>query len=819
MNDIRRDESRNMAHVSLIIAISVFSVVLIALNLRGGWEKWIIPVIIAIDVSCLLMHITGLLPGKIRIYAYSVILIIYLFYYNTNTDILYNGTPVIMLLVTVMALTRDRRLIWACIVTGALGLVMRISDPTEAGRVIWHITLIVMEGAIASVMIRTSDRAASEYQDHISKLELDNKSADDFLANVSHEIRTPINAVIGLTGVCLEKETDEDIAEDLRHVSEAGRRVAEQISDILDYSETERDNIAVNMEDYRLSSLISDLITELKPYKNDDIELVIDVDPMLPAVLRTDMLKLKRILWHVIMNGLKYTREGGIYVRVTSTDQEYGINLCIDVTDTGVGMTPEELERVFERFYQSDSGRARVSGGLGLGMPIAYGFAEALNGFMTVDSKPDAGTTVHICIPQTIINEAPCMSVKNRGDVMVGAFLRFEKYANPNVREFYDQMVRNIVKGVKVPLRRVDSIESLKILNENVQLSHLFIGEQEYMDDPEYIASIAESIKVIIVCNDSFKPMDDSSFSLIRKPFYGFPLVMALNDDETGEQTGRMQCVGIRALVVDDEPLNLMVAESLFESYGMTVTCASSGNEAVALCEKNNYDIVFMDHMMPEMDGVEAARQIRSRVSGRSRMLMIALTANAVSSAREMFMAEGFDGFVSKPVDTMELERVLKNVLPESMITYEEKKTVKTKDASDRAESREDDFTLLAKAGIVPGKGMEFCMNDKKLYVSVLAEYANDSDDKIREMQEYFDTEDWENFIVRIHSIKSSSRMIGAEELARAARAIEEAAQEMDLVFVKDMFPKFLPRYQLTADTVRDLYDVEAILASDGGQG
>ena len=135
MNEIKRDETRTVAHVSLVTAIAVFSVVLVILNLRGGWERWVIPIIIALAVSCLVMHITAMPQSRIRLYVYSIVLIVYLFYYNTNTDILYNGTPVVMLLVIVISMTREKRLIWACIVTGSLGMVMRISDPSEAGSV------------------------------------------------------------------------------------------------------------------------------------------------------------------------------------------------------------------------------------------------------------------------------------------------------------------------------------------------------------------------------------------------------------------------------------------------------------------------------------------------------------------------------------------------------------------------------------------------------------------------------------------------------------------------------------------------------------
>ena len=138
-------------------------------------------------------------------------------------------------------------------------------------------------------------------------------------------------------------------------VSEAGHRLSEQISDILDYSEIERDALAVNQEDYRLSTVVNDLIEELKIYDHPGVELIIDVDPLIPSVMRTDTQKLKRILWHVISNGFKYTAEGCVFVHFSAAPQDYGTNLRIDVIDTGIGMTEEEREKIYEHFYQSDS--------------------------------------------------------------------------------------------------------------------------------------------------------------------------------------------------------------------------------------------------------------------------------------------------------------------------------------------------------------------------------------------------------------------------------------------------------------------------------
>ena len=199
-----------------------------------------------------------------------------------------------------------------------------------------------------------------------------------------------------------------------------------------------------------ISSVLHDLVTQMRPYKRDDIELIIDVAPSVPAMMNTDVGKLKKILWHLIMNGIKYTKEGGVYVRIDSVEKEYGINLSIEVRDTGIGMSPEEAERVTEGFYQANSGRDRSSSGLGLGMSIVKGFVASLGGFMMVESELGKGTCVRVSVPQKVVDPSGCMTLANKERLCIGAFLQFEKYASPEVREYYNRMVRDIVVGHEV---------------------------------------------------------------------------------------------------------------------------------------------------------------------------------------------------------------------------------------------------------------------------------------------------------------------------------------------------------------------------------
>ena len=482
-------------------------------------------------------------------------------------------------------------------------------------------------------------------------------------------------------------------------------------------------------------------------------------------------------------------------MRLTSEEGhvESEVNLCLDVSDTGVGMSREEVEQIYDRFYQVDSSRSRVKGGLGLGMHIVSGFVRILGGFMTIESEVGTGTTVHVCLPQKVIDPTSCVSVRNPEQVTLGAFFSFKKYAIPAVREYYNSMITNIVKGMGVGIRGVDSAENLKRVVESTSISHIFVGMKEYESATDYIESIAERIPVFLTADSGYPLPKDSRVRFFEKPLYCFPVISAINSTMDGgvSDNVRIMCDGVRALGVDDEPMNLIVARSIFSGYGMTIETADSGPEAIDMCAKNEYDIVFMDHMMPGMDGVEAMKRIRSLKQGRSEMAIVALTANTVSSARDMFMKEGFDGFVGKPIETMELERTLKNVLPKKLIRYVEqddrplqnlKKTDtkrKSKPATETPKETKDmDLSSLTAFGLDSSIGLGYCDDDMELYTQILKDFAANAPDQRAFLDEKLSAGNLEDYEVKIHSVKSTSRMVGASELGNIAERLELAAHD-----------------------------------------
>lgn len=791
------------SHLTILISYTIFATILVVESLLLGWEKWALILIIGGIIAAWVLHIRHTTPSNVRIWLYAVLMMGCFFFYGIHQTSTFDLALVMAAIIMLHTMTGKKAFINLCqftfYITMIYEIVIMVLDKEEfdvlvISRLVLHFVMIFFVGWFAKSIIDKWLQVLNKSKDEVVQLTEATEHLNDFLANVSHELRTPVNAIIGLTTLCIDKSRHREVEGDLIAVRDAGRKVAEQISDILDYSEIDRKKAVCNNEDYMLSSVLHDLVTDIKQYKSKNVELIIDVDPSIPAVMNSDVAKIKKILKALITNSLKYTQKGGVYVRITTVTHAYGLNLCIEVTDTGKGMTEYELEKVYDSFYQADSSRSRQGGGLGLGLAIASGFVSLLGGFMTIDSKPDVGTTVNVSIPQRVVDPLSCMSVAAPDKLCLGAFLHFEKYDHPAVRDYYNSMVLNIVKGLGIQMHRVNNAENLKLLNSSVHLTHLFIAEEEYNDNVDLIESLAKEMVVAVVANDDIVLPKNTRVKVLEKPFYCFPVVSILNStvDSKEERVKKLRCDGVRALVVDDESMNLVVAKSIFARYGMKVSTVISGQESIDICREKVFDIIFMDHMMSGMDGVEAMKRIRTDVSGLNGSIpVVALTANAMSSAKQMFLAEGFDGFVSKPIEIDELERVLKQVLPKSAISFVDADGVaeeisdEPEEAVNSAPVNEKDFiTELRKSGVDTEAGLKYCVGDKDFYKSLLIQYSTESGDKIASMKKYYKIRDWHNYEILVHALKSTSKMIGVIDLSEKAKALEKAAKENEENFI-----------------------------------
>ena len=815
------------SHLTILVSYTIFATILIVESLLLGWEIWPLLIIALGIIAAWVLHISHNTPPQVRLWLYAILMMGCFFFYGIHNTSTFDLALVMAAIIMIHTLTGRKHLITLCqftyYITMAYEIVNMIIngetfDVLVISRCVLHVVMIFFIGRFAKVIIDKWLQVLGKSKEEVEQLTEATEHLNDFLANVSHELRTPVNAIIGLTSLCIDKSRNREVEGDLIAVRDSGRKVAEQISDILDYSEIDRKKAVCNNEDYMLSSVLHDLVTDLKHYKSKNVELIIDVDPSIPAVMNSDVAKIKKILRALITNGLKYTQAGGVYVRITTEPHDYGVNLCIEVTDTGKGMTDYELEKVYDSFYQADSSRTRQGGGLGLGLAIASGFVALLGGFMTIESKPDVGTTVNVSIPQKVVDPLSCMSVAAPEKLCLGAFLHFEKYDHPAVRDYYNSMVLNIVKGLGIQMHRVNNAENLKLLRSSVHLTHLFIAEEEYNDNVDLIEELAKEMVVAVVANEGMILPKNTRVKVLEKPFYCFPVVSILNSSvgSKEESVKKLRCDGVRALIVDDESMNLVVGRSIFGRYGMKVYTAMSGQESIDICREKVFDIIFMDHMMSGMDGVEAMKRIRTDVAGLNGSIpIVALTANAMSSAKQMFLSEGFDGFVSKPVEIEELERVLKQVLPKSAISFvdangneasvQEEPAAEEPVPAPELTPGKDFIAELKKSGIDTEGGLKYCVGDKDFYKSLLIQFATESADKIAAMKKHYTSRDWHNYEILVHALKSTSKMIGIYDLSEKAKSLEMAAKNNEENYILDNHEQMIRDYGRITANIREL--------------
>ncbi|MCR5557865.1 MAG: response regulator [Butyrivibrio sp.] len=668
-------------HNIVLMIITIACLGTTVASITQGWEFWVPPLILIGVAGAWFIHITHQINTYFRENYYLILYMLVSFYHGIHKDSFEDIAPIMMVLMAIIAIiVRKRVLIFAVIEFFMLFIVhlyLQANSGEEIVRSVYftrvslHTLTVLCAYRAFSEIINIELRNREETNDR-NEIEKEEKSEmEDFLVNISHELRTPVNVINGLTSIILKREEREDI----ESIRDAGRRLSRQIDDIQDYSEIERGDVALEIDKYMITSLINDVIADYKArWKKRSLELVVDLDPDVPSVMNGDVRKLGKIMRHLLSNATKFTKKGGVYLHISGGRRDYGYNLLIEIKDTGCGMKSSDIERVSKGSYQIDRRRNRSTGGIGLGLPIVYGFVRKMNGFVSIESEPGQGTTVRVSIVQEVINPQPCLRVENSRFINIAYHFNPEKFQVSKVREFYRQMATNLAAGLRVNLYTATGIKEMKKLMDAGNITHIFMGNEEYKANKEYFDELADKGCVVTVsAPGDFKAPPDSKIVLIPKPLYGYSIVRILSGEskEALDLRDDIHSVpvlnGVRALVVDDEPMNLVVANGLFKEYNMIIDTAGSGREAIAKFAENDYDVVFMDHMMPEMDGIEAMKQIRSLANQQYKSIcIIALTANAISGAREMFLREGFDGFISKPIDINEFERVMTSVMPDS---------------------------------------------------------------------------------------------------------------------------------------------------------
>lgn len=377
----------------------------------------------------------------------------------------------------------------------------------------------------------------------IEKLEDAQNTKDDFLVNVSHEIRTPVNTICGMSEIVLRSELDDKIREEIGDIQTAGKKLLSIVSDILDFSELSSGKIDVVNNTYNITSTINNVLNMLMSrYGAKNIEIVVDCDVNIPSGLVGDEPKIRRVMFNLLDNAIKFTNEGGIELSVFHRKTAYGVNLIVTVSDTGIGMKDESIEKLFKSFSQGDAQRNKPEGGLGLGLAISKALVEKMGGFIKVDSELGKGTVIQFVIPQMVSDETPVIVVRNPENINAAVWISLEKVRYREIRDRYNECIKHMISQLKVKCNICRGLGDLKRKSEWEGFTHVFITMIEYNADREYFDELSKNIKVIIIISKwEEKEITNRRIYKIYKPFYSLTVVMAFNNEQTAlEYESRM---------------------------------------------------------------------------------------------------------------------------------------------------------------------------------------------------------------------------------------------------------------------------------------
>lgn len=622
--------------------------------------------------------------------------------------------------------------------------------------------------------------------DH-STMELEKSSnlKSDFLANMSHEIRTPMNAVIGMAEMALREDLSSTARDYINQIKNAGKSLLTIINDILDFSKIESGKMDINPVEYEPMSMVSDVANIIMTrLKGKDVELSLDVAPDLPNKLLGDPIRIQQVLINLTNNATKFTNKGRIIVKINydkiASDK---IELHVDVEDTGIGIKKEDIPNLFQSFQQVDSKRNRNIEGTGLGLAISKQLLTLMEGEIQVESEYEKGSIFSFSLPQKILDTTPCISVSSPDNILAASLI-----SNPFVRErFYADIDSLGVEHVALM-----SAKELFTLPEDKQV-FLFIEHPMFLEPvKEFICQNPQITAVLLVNFYDNVEYEIPNLLILRKPLYVLNIAMILNGEKMNFDDSEKQDFDFIApeaeiLIVDDNAVNLTVAQGLLEPLKMKIDKAESGKAAIDKINKHHYDIVFMDHMMPELDGVETTHIIRRFHKEYNDVPIIALTANAVEGTKEMFCREGMNDFVAKPIELRMLVSKVKQWLPVEKIQKLYGAYASPQKILDTPDIVVGDLDVAY--------AMKF-LGSETLFWNILKVYYRSIEKKAKLIKQLEEEENWTDYTIEVHALKSSSKQIGALALSDQAAALEKAGNARDSEVLHERTDAMLKLYQ-----------------------
>lgn len=583
----------------------------------------------------------------------------------------------------------------ACIDHG-ISIELNLKAQTFHGKAIWVRAIISVERGQEDRVMSLKGSIQDVTQEKIIEQELirakeqaesANKAKSLFLSTMSHEIRTPLNAIIGFTGLMVETELDEEQKDYLKTIRTGGETLLSVINDILDYSKIESGRLELEQYNFPVVDPLAEVMDLLatKAYEKD-LELIYYIAQDVPGAITSDITRLRQVLMNLVSNAIKFTDSGQVMVKIELLRKHEGeAELLFSVSDSGIGIPPGRLQKLFQAFTQVDVSTTRKYGGTGLGLVISKKLVELLNGKIWVESEVGEGTTFYFTIKASIQNDSSVQSARQNIDSLKKILLwepNSEQYAS--IEQWVNQWGIDIIS--KCP-----QIEKGKI--PDLEGVDAFLVDDSVWDNDlsEFISAVkAEKPQLPLIAMSKLKKINKqlivwpNTYNL-TKPLHPMALQECLwdiwypelsnatrekNKEGLGQNEQGLE-MKLHILLVEDNSVNQKVASKMLSKIGCSVDVVGNGVESIEAVRQIRYDLILMDMQMPVMDGLTATENIRKLGYDAGDLPVIAMTANASKEDKERCYAAGMNDFIAKPV---RLE-ILRDVLGRWAKTIKERNT------------------------------------------------------------------------------------------------------------------------------------------------